>query len=205
MQKLQSMIENISLVDYELNTMSIQEFVPFEQRLGYKLPDDYKYFCQTLGAGTLAELFDVFCINNNSISDNNDITSEMIERIRYGMEIREQIRHSGDEEDPYPNRNDTEYISLLQSALIFASFNGEQIFFWDLRSYRDFDDSYDIYWHVIDTPDADEPIKICRKFSDFICEFCYGQLVCDLIPNFCAQIPREIIYTFCPWRQSTNT
>lgn len=118
----------------------------------------------------------------------------MTKQAMYGLE---QIKiHDSENSSRY--QNNLEYVEILKSMLVFASFN-EHIFFWDLRSYHKDDNSYDIYWHNVDEIESDGLIKICREFTDFICDFCYGQLACQLKPNFCDESPREISYTFHPF------
>jgi hypothetical protein len=139
-QKLESFLESISIIGTDLQTMSAEEFVPIEQQLGCKLPDDYKYFCQKLGSGSIGDLVDFLCINDDALSDNNDIIEEMTKQARYGLE---QIKiHDGEDSSRY--QNNLEYLELLKSMFVLGSFN-EHIFFWDLRSYQEDDDSYDIY------------------------------------------------------------
>jgi hypothetical protein len=190
-QKLKEFLEHVSIIGEDLQTMSTKEFVPIEEKIGCKLPDDYKYFCQHLGSGNIGDLIDFSCINNDSLSDTNDIIKEMTNQAIYGLE---QIKiHDGKDSSRY--QDNLEYLDLLKSMLVFGSFN-EHIFFWNLRSYQKDDDSYDIYWHTVDEIESDGLIKICRKFTDFICDFCYGQLACQLNPNFCDESPREVSYTF---------
>ncbi len=84
-QKLKSFLETISVTDDNLQTMSAEEFIPIERKLGYKLPDDYKYFCQKLGSGEIADFVDFFCINNDALSDSNDAIEEMTKQTIYGF------------------------------------------------------------------------------------------------------------------------
>jgi hypothetical protein len=106
-------------------------------------------------------------------------------------------------EPPLPNRQDAEYIKLLQSALIFASFNSDRVMFWDLRTYDKVDDSYAIYWYDIYEPNFYQPILIGRSFTDFLIDFCYGQAACKLIPDFCLEgEPIEVEYVFYPFLNS---
>jgi hypothetical protein len=192
-EQLQSLISRLSILTFSSRkTMSEKDFIGIENRLGYSLPKDYKYFCETIGESLLDKFIDLYCLDDGVVEQSNEEIQEMIERINYGVECR----RNNHEPDPYPDRNDTEYIELLNSALIFAEFNGDRVIFWDLRTYEFTDDSYDIYWYSFDCPDAETPIKIGRSFTDFICNFCYGQLACELIPDFCgSEGTREVSYT----------
>ncbi len=194
-KKLKALIERLSMLDSGLReTMSREDFIVVEDRLGYKLSDDYKYFCSQLGRSLLDNFINVYCLNNEFIDQSNEVIVEMIEKINYGLKIKERDKENGSE-DPYPGRDDGNYIELLKSSLVFAEFNGDRAIFWDLRTYKLDDDSYDIYWYSIDCPDAEQPIKIGRSFTDFICDFCYGQLACELILDFCSpEDSREVSY-----------
>ena len=79
-----------------------------------------------------------------------------------------------------------EYVEVIKNGLMFGDFNSDRIIFWDLRTYKYEDDSYDIYWYDRYTHGIlEKPILIGRSFTDFLRNFCYGHLPCQLIPNFC--------------------
>jgi hypothetical protein len=192
-EQLQSLISRLSTTtSTPRKTMSEKDLIGIENRLGCSIPKDYQYFCEMIGRSLLDRFIHLYCLDDGFVDQSNEQVEEMIGRINYGVECRSN-NHGP---DPYPDRKDTEYIELLNSALIFADSNGEAVIFWDLRTYKSTDDSYDIYWYSLDCPDAEIPIKLGRSFTDFICDFCYGQLVCELIPNFCSKGTREISYTY---------
>jgi hypothetical protein len=193
LQKLQSFLARIEVVETEQREqMSLDEVQLAETKLGCKLPADYQYFCQEIGTGRASGAFDLYCMNDINIQDSVEVTADMIDRIKSRVS-----------EPPLPDRQDAEYIELLQSALIFASFNSDRVMFWDLRTYDTVDDSYDIYWYDIYEPNFYQPILIGRSFTDFLINFCYGQVACISIPDFCvAGEPMQVEYVFYPFLNS---
>jgi hypothetical protein len=177
-QKLQNLVERIEIINPHRETISINEFQSIEKKISYELPNDYKYFCQKLGTGRASGFIDLYCMSEKAIENSYQATSDMVDRIDKSLVSKEKNH---------------EYIKLLQKALIFASFNDDRVILWDLRTYDFKDGSYDIYWCDLYSPDLYEPIKIGRNFTDFICDFCYGQLVCSLIPDFCIDNEQMVV------------
>ncbi len=200
LQKLQTFLARIEVVETEQRErMSLAELQQAESKLGYRLPADYKYFCQEIGTGRASGFFDLHCMTDNNIQDNVEVTADMIDRIERGL-----IDRAGDKDPFWSDRQDAEYIKLLQSALIFASFNSDRVMFWDLRTYDTVDDSYDIYWYDIYAPDCEKPILIGRDFTEFLIKFCYGQASCSKgIPGFEVEgEPMLVEYVFNPFLNS---
>jgi SMI1-KNR4 cell-wall len=193
LQQLQSFLARIEVVETEQRErMSLAELQLAETKLGCKLPADYQYFCQEIGTGRASLFCDLYCMNDINIQDSVEVTAAMIDRIKSRVS-----------EPPLPDRQDAEYIKLLQSALIFASFNSDRVMFWDLRTYDTVDDSYDIYWYDIYEPNFYQPILIGHSFTDFLIDFCYGQAACLSIPDFCvAGEPMQVEYVFNPFLNS---
>jgi SMI1-KNR4 cell-wall len=172
-------------------------FASLEQKLGTKFPEDYQYFCQVLGSGSPDNYLRLYCLDEDIILEGRYTAEYMIERINYQIEERSSKTLLELKAEGYPlDRDFDSYIELLKSALIFGDCNSECVMFWDLRTYSSSDDSYDIYWHSQDAPEYDIPIKIGRDFTDFVCDFLYGQLPCQLIPEVFPELPRQIRYSF---------
>ena len=117
----------------------------------------------------------------------------MIDNMNQYREIR---INNPEEQEFYKTRDEASYIELLKSALIFGFHNGETAFFWDLRTYDPQDDAYDIYYYDIYESQDEQPVKIGRNFTDFICDFGYGQLSCQLMPDIFDESPRVVEYSF---------
>lgn len=60
--------------------------------------------------------------------------------------------------------------SLLKSAFVFGRSSRHEALFWDLRTYRGIDQSYDIYIARLDRI----PVRICRSFFEFVHDICFG-------------------------------
>ena len=192
---------NVLIAKLSVNTecskiSSAENFMSLEQKLNIKFPEDYQYFCQVLGSGTLDDFLHIYCLNEDLVVEGQEVVEYMIEKINYGVQHRALVDSTSPEAAEHINRDDESYIKLLNSALIFGNYNGEIVFFWDRRTYNPIDDSYDIYCYSQDIPDGDIPVKLGRDFTDFICDFCYGQLPCQLIPEVFPESPREVEYTF---------
>jgi SMI1 / KNR4 family (SUKH-1) len=197
-QKWDNLLERLSIDKSWSEIATPADFTALEQKFSIKFPEDYQYFCQRLGSGSPDNYIRLDCLDEHKILESRDTAEYMIEKINYGMQQIALMTPSEMEEEGYdPDRRDNDsYIELLKSALIFGDCNNESVMFWDLRTYSATDDSYDIYWYSLDVPDYDIPIKIGRDFTDFICDFLYGQLPCQLIPEVFDESPRQIRYTF---------
>jgi hypothetical protein len=203
-QELQALVERIEIIEDDAMTIDPNYLVSLEEGLGCKLPEDYKYFYSHFGPGRASSFMDFWSLD---VENNKLWISEMISRFN-----RDANCFQGLEEDPDKpsNHGNTEYINLLENSFIFAAFNSDRAVFWDLRTYDPEDDSYDIYWDDIyssdfgmDEPEFYRPIYLGRSFSEFLCDFCYGQSVCQLIPGFCDDDePMEVEYMFFRWRDA---
>jgi SMI1 / KNR4 family (SUKH-1) len=195
-EKLDKLVSMLSIHNRYNQVMSADDFELVEQRLSIQIPQDYKYFCKTLGSGRLAEFVDIYCMTDSLILANHNIAETLIESINYWKQERKSTLSDIEYRKYYGDRDDDSYIKLVNSSLVFGIYNGECAVFWDLRTYNSDDNSYDIYWYDINAPHDEIPIKIGRIFTEFICDFCYGQIPCQLIPDVFPESSREIIYSF---------
>jgi SMI1 / KNR4 family (SUKH-1) len=191
--KFDSLIERL-LLDYRgTQVMSAERFKELEERLSIKIPQDYQYFCQVFGSGRLGAFIDVYCLVDNLISEGEFLTQYTIDNINQYRAIR---INNPEEQEFYKDRDEASYIELLKSALIFGFYNSEIAFFWDLRTYDSKDDAYDLYYYDMYQSQDEKPVKIGRNFTDFICDFGYGQLACQLMPDIFDESPRVVEYSF---------
>jgi SMI1 / KNR4 family (SUKH-1) len=191
--RLDNLVKKFS-INFCNQNLSADNFIIAERELSIKIPEDYKYFCQILGSGRLDDFVDIFYIDSNRINESKATAAYMIEKINTYIGIRGDYE-SQEGLEWWNNRDNNGYIKLLESALIFGGYNGDAVIFWDLRTYDFNDDSFDIYWYDLDMPQDLDPIKIGRNFTDFICDFCYGQLPCNF-PEIFDECPRKVDYTF---------
>jgi SMI1 / KNR4 family (SUKH-1) len=191
-----NLVEKLSTDNLCNQNVPADDFIIAEKRLSIKIPKDYKYFYRKLGSGRLNDFVDIFHVDNDRIDESIATAEYMIEKIRTYIGIRGNYQ-SQEGLEWWNNRDNNGYIKLLESALIFGGYNGDSVIFWDLRTYDLNDDSFDIYWYDLDMPQDLDPIKIGRNFTDFICDFCYGQLPCSILPEWADESPLKVDYTFC--------
>jgi hypothetical protein len=191
---IKSLIDRLEILNEEhKEVMSIEELQHTENQIGHKLPSEYKYFCQHLGSGRASGFIDFYCPTEKAILEQMQTLKYAKERI---MDEMQKPMNSHTDRD-VGEWTFLEKINLLNSSLLFGMFNSEAALLWDLRSSRASDDSYDIYWYNFDTPEYDLPIKIERNFTEFLSEFCYGQLACSKIHGFCTnEKPMKVEYNF---------
>jgi hypothetical protein len=194
-----SLIDKIEILNREYReVMSAEELTGVENKIGHQLPADYKYFCQRLGTGRATGFIDFYSPIERRILEQNEAIEYAIGRIQEDM--KNPVNSHTDID--VGRWNFSEKIELLKSAFLFGMFNSEAALLWDLRTYQSSDDSYDIYWYNFDIPESYLPIKVGRSFAEFFCNFCYGQLACDLIPEFCVDgKPISIEYIFYSFQE----
>jgi SMI1 / KNR4 family (SUKH-1) len=154
----------------------------FELEFNVRLPSGYKHFCQIFGTGLIGDFLRIYCPSRNLVG-----SQEVI------MGMAEQLR-----DHPSGNaKRDQEYIELLNLSLGFADDFGNVMFSWDLRTFSELDNSYDIYCGVWESPDEDDPILVGRDFFEFIQDFCLGRRAYEILPDSLKCIvPEEIPLTF---------
>jgi len=154
------------------------DFDAFESQNNVRLPQDYKYFCQVFGTCKLGDFIFVYCPTKYLVYSQEDIDG-MIEQIFMFSSTDNSQR-------------DENYIQLLQSSFKFADDGIGAIIFWDLRTYSEVDDSYDIYWAGWEIPESEDPVLIGRDFYEFVKEFCLGQKSYKVLPDPEISCPTEI-------------
>ncbi|MEG4506466.1 SMI1/KNR4 family protein [Microcoleus sp. F6_C2] len=178
MQKWQKLLKILEVtINYQPGILTEVELSRVETEMHLILPADYKGFCQIFGSGIFGDFIAIRCPSSDLFSRSNLATKS----------IKEQIRE-------YPSKNhewDRELESLLDSALMFGHDDRGNILFWDLRSYKESDRSYDIYWAKVDEFD-DNIYKIGRSFFDFVCDFCLGMKAFELLPEELWPLPKDI-------------
>ncbi len=130
----------------------------FESQVGILLPSQYKEFCQTFGSGMFAKTeFYIDCPSIEKLDILLMSDTEMIGACKnayknYGSPVR--------------------IMELLDSAYVFGSGQGYVLFFFDLKTYNEEDESYDI-WGVGEPSSRDLAIyNLGRNFYQFIYDIC---------------------------------
>ncbi len=171
MQKWIDLLQNITLTEKasKLVIISQLQLFNFEAETGIILPAEYKNFCQIFGSGMFGDLVSI-----------HYLSSSLVQASTKAIEIvKQQIKK-------YPSKNklqDKKLINWLNSLLIFASDDRGNIAAWDLKSFDELKNNYDIYWIQIDDFN-DEIYKITSDFFDFINDFCLGRKSFDCLPKY---------------------
>ncbi|MBE9179407.1 SMI1/KNR4 family protein [Oculatella sp. LEGE 06141] len=161
------------LIDYQValkipddqDTRSETELSEFEKNVGFNLPTDYKEICHFLGTGIFREVNEdrfnvrIWCPDIEYSNEvlrglQNDVLFSMQQGREYGTKI-EDLHHLEQVEE------------LLRDSFMFADNDKQRLFFWDLRTYSELDDSYDIYL----LPYRDSPLTPYKTYEK-IHRFC---------------------------------
>ena len=136
-----------------LTTVSAADLEAFEVQLKVTLPLEYKEFCQVFGEGCFGQNF--VCIDCATIKGFKSQTTS-------NAEIIEACKSSF--------RESLIIQELLDNAYLFGLGDQGTLLVFDLRTYDQADQSYNIY--AID--DNGQPHQIGRDFYNFIANFCLG-------------------------------
>ncbi|MEO1684061.1 MAG: SMI1/KNR4 family protein [Cyanobacteria bacterium J06631_12] len=147
---------------------SESELSEFEEETKIILPSGYRDFCKVFGSGCFGDDFlaihcpSKFWVESMSPSKRSSIT----ESLQSSQETLQSTYLKS--------------LELINSAFVFG---GQDYFslFWDLRTYRKSDDSYDIYW-ALDEPYNGEIYNVGRDFSMFVRDFCLGDDLLNKLP-----------------------
>lgn len=136
-----------------------------EQDLGFRFPAGYAEFCLVFGSGGLGQtegddFFRIYCPAR--LPSRFDICSTGYNLVGLKLDLQ----------DAEPDENTQMQLAfrLLEDGYAFADTCNADSFFWDLASFDEADESYDIYWK----PDegAAEMRIIGRDFYGFVADFC---------------------------------
>lgn len=148
-----------------------------EKELGFKFPTGYKEYCYIFGSGSLGQghapkFFRVYCPCPSTSSVDIRQTGHNLIGLKLDLDASEPL-------------DDTEKAKvlhrLLENGYPFADTENADRFIWDLTTYREEDQAYDIYW----IPDERvEEIKLVgRDFFEFIDSFCLGEGLKIMFPE----------------------
>jgi hypothetical protein len=167
-QQWQSLLTQLEVINEEQEIFSAENLSTFEQNTGILLPASYKEYCQVFGTGIFRGIMTIFCPSDSLL----EYSALSIEALQENLEL-------------FPSEDterDSNLRSLLDHSLVFGDDRGANIAVWDLRTYSDIDQSYDIYWVSID---ADDPVlyRINRDFYEFISDFCIRTTLHEALPD----------------------
>jgi hypothetical protein len=171
----------ISQADFQYDVMSIEECNFIERMIDVAFPESYKEFCQVFGSGCFGNDFmAIQCPNNFYLNSLNPSKLNC-------------IRHSGGSSS-HTIFGHQELMNLIDSAFVFGGYDYFTVF-WDIRTYKHEDDSYDIYW-ALDECFQGEIFKVGRDFSEFIREFCLGNGLLEFLPPDLHELSKGIAPIF---------
>ena len=183
-EKWQALLNQLEIVEKSvlIEIVSEERLKALESKLNATLPIEYKQFCQVFGIGLLGyymriRFFDIWesdisinCIKLDLGYDNLTINGDILDR--------ESINN------------------LLDSAFVFGDNCCSEVVFWDLRTYSELDQSYDIY---LANEDCFEGVyKVGRDFYEFIRGFCLGMDSYKVRLELIDTTPEELLLTFYP-------
>ncbi|WP_445632126.1 SMI1/KNR4 family protein [Nostoc sp. DSM 114167] len=152
----------------ELSTLNEITLKNFESQAGFALPQEYKNFCQVFGSGEFG--FNQFFIEvpncediEGGLTSNEIILESCKDSFSWSLKVQE----------------------LLDNAYLFGGGNNFLSFIFDLRTYSEQDERYDIYALQFYSGFIS---YLGRDFFKFICDFCIGEQAKE-VPGLLVQVP----------------
>ena len=145
-----------------------KELLDFETKTKIVLPPSYKECCQVFGSVAFGDYLQIRC-PNFSLSQFwiEALESSIDSAVRFGeIEIR----------------NASKIENLLDSAFVFGGSDTLLVLFWDLRTYSETDENYDIY--LARGEDFDGVYLVGRDFTKFVLDFCLGTKSHEILPKY---------------------
>jgi hypothetical protein len=167
-KKWESLLSTITVAKTSGLICSEAEIDGVEKELGFKFPAGYKEYSRVFGSGSLGQsdapnFFRVYspCCPRSSVDIRQ--TGYNLIGLKLDLEASEPIEDA--DKAKLLHR-------LLESGYAFADSDRADRFIWDLTTYREEDQSYDIYW--IPDENVEGISLIGRDFFEFIDKFCLG-------------------------------
>jgi len=178
--------------DSSFNTR--QDVDLLEGEMGIKLPNAYKEFCEVFGSGLFGGFIAIFC--PNSVGSMVDVRNQAgtLGALREQM-ILEENQGGVAWDDETVTKDKAKLV--LANAFVFGSNPNAHAFLWDLQSYRESEDSCDIY--LVPTDDVHSMRLVGTDFYEFIKDFCLGAKANEVLPdnlNFHSELTGNIFFRF---------
>jgi hypothetical protein len=167
-QQWQALFAELDTTNEGQEILSTEELQEFEMQNRIILPTEYREYCQVFGTGLFGHGIRIYCP-----------TPALLEYSKASLEsIKEELKMF-----PSDNRErDNRLKALMGSGFVFADDFGANIALWDLRSYSERDDNYDIY--LVDIDGSDEELyQVGRSFFEFVCGYCLGRAPYSFLPE----------------------
>lgn len=167
MQQWQNFLSQLQLINSGCEITDLADLLRFEIHHNIILPQEYKEYCQVFGTGRLGYGMHIYTLTPYLVKHSEETLATLIEDLEL-FPSNDVVR-------------DQSLKNLLQAGFVFADDSGAHVALWDLRTYRNEDKSYDIYWVDIDlVSDAD---RIGRSFFEFVSDFCLGKSPYEFLPE----------------------
>jgi hypothetical protein len=167
-ERWETMLASLNAAKKSSVICSEAEIKRVEKELGFEFPIGYKEYCRVFGSGSLGQgdapdFFRVYCPCCPPSSVDIRQTGHNLIGLKLDVKASEPI------EDP--DKAELLY-RLLENGYAFADSDSADKFMWDLTTYSEEDQSYDIYW--IPDEEAEAITFVGRDFFEFIDKFCLG-------------------------------
>lgn len=173
-QKWRELLNAVEIIT-EAKPMSESEIQAFEENIKFKLPIGYKEYLLFFGPGVFGENFIDIPFSDIESSemnigffrdDNRDFESHLESQDSIDLDLW--------------HKKCKEFNSLLDRAYVFGSSCKQESYVWDLSTYGELDQSYNIYLISLGSPDI---YLVGRDFYEFIRDYCLGNKVFELLPQ----------------------
>ncbi|MBE9139812.1 SMI1/KNR4 family protein [Nodosilinea sp. LEGE 07088] len=181
-----ALVSHLEIIDIDSpDKVTLRELAQFEDEHNFQLPSDYKTFCQTLGSGRFGNHMRVYC-------PKPEFSSRMIQNMKASLEM--------DRAENREPENFRFFMKLLPACFVFANNPNNQDIVWDLNTYQETDDGYDIY--LISHEPPDEIFFLGRSFLGFVKNFCVGDVGYQNLPAYLHPSEGDILPCF--YQYSSN-
>lgn len=198
--KWQTLFEEIEIIENQLGSeiWGKDEINTFEKNTGRILPNDYKMFCQIWGTGKFGNYMNIYCPSTAFSQVHLEAIKLDINAIKDNIESYSYIKYS-----KKGNVKFDVIEELINSSFVFGDNVNSDVVFWDLRTFKVRDKSYDIY---ITNSDCFDGViyKIGRDFYEFVYDFCLGRKSFKILPKSMQPLNQDIRYTFTPFNPSRS-
>jgi hypothetical protein len=178
--QIQNFFDTLTVMgDEEIYVLTSHQLEVAEQYLSQPLPEDYKYFCSCIGPCTTSRNITLFTVDDMLLRRSEEVKRGCSEEI---IEALEELSQQ-DSDSFFVREIGSENLVILGSSVFFAVASPRHWFLMNLgRSNGNIDDC-DVYLYEVDCP-MKKANKVAKGFTDFVCNFCYGQSIKNGFPKW---------------------
>jgi SMI1 / KNR4 family (SUKH-1) len=178
--QIQDFFDTLTITDdEEIYVVTNDQLETAEHFLGWPLPEDYKHFCSHIGTCTTVRDINLFAMDDMLLRCSEEVKKGCSEEITAALEKFSKQ----DDENFLVREVGIENLRCLESSIFFAVASPGDWFFMNLdRSIENIDDC-DIYLYEVYYP-MKKANRVAKGFTDFVCNFCYGQSINNGFPQW---------------------